>query len=177
MKKIILLAALVASFSCKNREEQTSKEEPVAKVEVKKPEKFIVEANFKLDKGDNFRLFANGVFINNTRTMNINITEQVSSSENGQTLVFDLPEGVRPDYEVGVNLGSKEIKKIEFLQIKISYGNIEFIVTPDKIGEYFYFSQNIDYNPESGTIQTKKVDGKHNPIMYFKPHIIKEINE
>ena len=43
--------------------------------------------------------------------MNISITEEVSKSENGKTVIFDLPEEIKPDYEVGINLGQNGIKK------------------------------------------------------------------
>lgn len=176
MKKIILLALIVVSFSCKNKEKQTPKEEPKKEAEVKKPEKFIIEATFKLEKSDDFRLFANGIFVNNTRTMNLSITEEVTRSENTQTLIFDLPEGVRPDYEVGINLGSKERKRIEFLEVKISYGDIEFIATPDKISDLFYLNEYINYTPENGVFQTQDANGKHNPIMYLKKDIVDQLN-
>jgi hypothetical protein len=176
MKKIILLALIAVTFSCKNEKTQTPTEEAVVEVEEKKPEKFVIELTMRMDNSDGLRLFANGVFINNNRVMNINITEQISKSDDFNTVILDLPENIRPDYEVGINLGSKEVKKIEFMQIKISYGNIEFIVTPDKLNDYFYFSKHIAYVPEIGTIQTRQVDGKHDPIMYLKKNLVDKIN-
>lgn len=176
MKKIILFVLIAISFSCNNKKVQSTDEGQIQIYKAKKPEKFVIEVTFKLDKGDNFRLFANNIFLNNTRTMSINITEEVSSSKDGRTLVFDLPEGIRPDYEVGINLGSDKIKKIQFIETKVSYGNVEFIATPYNIKEFFYLNQYVDYNPEDGVLQTKEIEGKHNPIMYLKKDVVDKLN-
>ncbi len=179
MKKITLLLVLAIAFSCENKnknKEEEKKDILEEKVEEKKPEKFVIELTMRMDNSDGFRLFANGVFINNNRTMNINITEQISKSDNFETVTLDLPESIRPDYEVGIALGSKEEKTIEFQQAKISYGDIEFLVSPDKMEEYFYFSKDINYNAENGTIKTQKVNGRHDPIMYLRKNVVDKFN-
>lgn len=177
MKKALLLSIIILSLSCKQgSKEAIENKANIDTVEINKPEKFVIEMNLKLSNSDGLRLFANGVFISNNRMMNINITEQVIKSEDFKTVVLDLPDNIKPDYEVGIALGGKEVKKVDFQSIKISYGDVEVFVSPDKISEYFYFSSDINYNPEKGMIQTQKIDGKHNPIMYVKASVIDQFN-
>lgn len=177
MKKIALMLILALSFSCKNDKTASEQDKNAVSeiVEPPKPKKFIVELEMKYAKSESIRLFANGVFINNSRTMNISLTEKIDKSEDFNNVILDFPENIKPDYEVGLALGSDTENTIEIARIKISYGDIEFVVSPNELKNYFYFSKYVDYNEETGILITNKIDGKLNPTMYLNGNIVDQI--
>jgi len=107
--------------------------------------------------------------------MNISITEKVTQSDNFKTIQLDFPEDIKPDYQVGLSFGTKVVKSIEINKIHISYGNNEFDIAPQELNDYFTFNKFLDYNPETGVLQTKKVDGRLNPIIFLRRKIIDKL--
>lgn len=176
MRKIFFVVLVISIVSCKNDKSLTEKVvEPVEEVvEVKKPKKFIIELELKLSESDIISLSGNDLFINNNRTINIGLKEKVTKSEGFKTIVLDWPENIEPDYSVALNAG-KVVKSIVLKEVRMSYGDVEFVILPQEFKEFFITNKYIDYNPETGVLQTKKNGGKSNPILYIKKHIIDKL--
>lgn len=170
MKKVFLV--MLVLISCNNKKPQEEKNlEIIEVVEVSKPDKFIIELELKSSESDVVSLSGNNLFINNNRTMNIGLKEKIIKSGGFKTLVLDWPENIEPDYSVSLNLG-KTVKSIEIKGVRMSFGDVEFVISPKEFKKYFITSKYIDYNPETGILLTKKIEGKSNPILYIQKHII-----
>jgi hypothetical protein len=178
MKKIALIVLIVLIGSCKDNKEEPVKKDAIVDSEIMepaKPDKFSVVIELKYSESEDVKLFANGIFINNNRRMNITIIEKVNKSENFKTVLLDFPEDIKPDYQVGLSFGTKVVKSIEINTIKISYGDVEFNISSHELKDYFTLNKFFDYNPETGVLQTKKVDGRLSPIMFLRKKIIDKL--
>jgi hypothetical protein len=174
MKKIVFVFLMVTIVSCKNNKEESVKKDTIVDSEIMepaKPNKFIVSIELKYSQTEYIKLFTNDVFINNNRSMSISLKEKVTKSNKFKTVLLDFPEDIKPDYQVGVSFGTKVVKSIEIKSVRVSYGDVEFAFTSQELNNYFVFNKFIDYNPETGLIQTKKVDGRLNPIMFLRGKI------
>ena len=178
MEKLIFVFLMVTIVSCKNNKEESVKKDAIVDSEIiepTKPNKFIVSIELKYSQSEDIKLFTNDVFINNNRSMSISIKEKVTKSDNFKTVLLDFPEDIKPDYQVGLSFGTKIVKTIEIKNIRISYGDVEFAFTSQELNDYFVFNKFIDYNPETGLIQTKKADGRLNPIMFLRGKIMDKL--
>jgi ASC-1-like (ASCH) protein len=174
MKNIFLAMLTLVLISCSN-EKPKVEEKPETieeKVEVVKPTKFSIELRLKYSESEEIKLSASNIFINNSRTMNISVIQKMGKTESFKTVVLDFPENINPDEQITLSLGTKKPKSIEFENIKIKNGEIEFDLTPQELNDYFSFNKFIVYSQETGIITTKKVDGRHNPILLLRKKII-----
>ncbi|MCF6279453.1 MAG: hypothetical protein L3J14_03815 [Flavobacteriaceae bacterium] len=178
MKKVFFVALILVLASCNNDKVAPKKENVEVKPEVIvpiKPEIFVIELKLKYSESEDIKLFATDVFINNNRTMNINVTEKVAKSDDFKPVLLDFPENIKPDYQVGISFGTKKPKTIEVKSIYISYADTEFNIPSQELNNYFTFNKFVDYNAETGQIQTKKIAGKHNPLMFFRRKILDKL--
>jgi hypothetical protein len=178
MKKIAFIILIVMMSSCKNNTGEPPKEDTAAEtkiIELAKPNKFSVTIELKYSQPEDIKLFSNDVFINNNRSMSISVKEKVAKSDNFKTVLLDFPKDIKPDYQVGVSFGTKVVKSIEIKSVRVSYGDVEFAFTSQELNNYFVFNKFIDYNPETGLIQTKKADGRLNPIMFLRGKIMDKL--
>ena len=62
------------------------------------------------------------------------------------------------------------------MKIKVSCGDTEFVCGSENITDLFYINDYIDYAPETGVLQTKTVNGKHNPVIYLRADIVDQLS-
>lgn len=177
MKKLFLAIITLIFISCDTKKPEVVEEPIVVENEVKKekPNKLIIIAELKYSQSEDIKLFATNVFINNNRSMNINITEKVNKSDTFNNVTLDFPDNIKPDYQLGINLGVKIPKTIEIKNMNVSFGDSEFSIQGTELNDYFTFNKFLEYNPENGLITTNLVDGKLNPIMFFRRKIIDQL--
>ena len=172
MKNVVLVLLIsIALLACKNnsKEDQSTN---TAKQEDKVRKELVVVLNFKTNKKDVFRIMLNNIIVDDLQKKNIQIFEEVipSSAVDKISAKFD-PENI--SNQILINLGNKEVKKVEIENVFVSYGQNQVnIKTPQEMEEYLNFNKFIDRDPSSTTLQTKKVDGRHNPIINLKRSLI-----
>jgi len=160
--------------SCKNDKSEPAKE-VIVQNEIVNLEKFLLEVELKYSQADEIKLFANDVFINNKRRMNISVIEKINKKDVFTTKALDFPENIKPDFQVGLSFGNKIVKSVEIKRIHISYGEAEFDISSQDLNNYFTFNKFISYNVETGVLQTKKIEGKYNPLMFLRKKIIDKL--
>jgi hypothetical protein len=172
MKQIFFILVLILCYSCKNEDkvidETQSTDNTEKKIEEKKVSKFTFEIDLETSLPDDFSLFTNELFLNNNQFMDIVIVNKLNANETSKTIIFELPEGLFPDYNLGFSLGRKNVKEVKVNYIKISYGGSTFDIKSSEVSDYFNPNRFVEINKETGVIKTKKIDGKHNPRMTFK---------
>ena len=174
MKKIFFALLTLVLVSCNNEKPKVEEKSEIIEeqIETVKPVKFSIELRLKFSESEEIKLSASNIFINNSRTMNISVTQKMDKSEAFKTVVLDLPENINPDGQIMLSFGTKKPKTIEFENIIIKNRELEFKLTSQEINNYFTYNKFIVYNPETSVITTKKVDGRHNPILLLRKKII-----
>ena len=174
MKNLIIAIVIIAAFVSCNKEKSQKEEvkEPAKEVVEVEENKFSVELRVRYSKPDELKLFASDIFISNRRTMDIRISEKIKKSKEFNTIKFDLPNDLIPDRETGLLLGSNNENTIYIELLKVSFGDIEYLIQPEELETYVTFNKYIEYNIETGTIKTKKVNGTLNPIIFLRRKIL-----
>lgn len=178
MKKVFFTLITLVLISCNNEKPKVEGKSEIIeeKIQVNEPNQFIMDLNLKSSETDVLKMFANNIFINNERTMNISLSGKINKSENLSTMSFSFPKDIKPDVQVYFSLGTKNEKKIYIENINLSFGQTKFSIKANELEDYFAFNQFVNYNSETGEISTKKVNGKHNPLMILRRKIIDQIN-
>jgi hypothetical protein len=177
--KFLVCLLVLFSFACNQDKSEKSGEsiEPeVEEVITQKPNKLIFEVELTTTEPDDFRLLANEVFLNNNQFMDISITHKLNANETSKVMQFVFPENIKPDFQLGFSLGTKKTKSVEIKSINLSYGDVVYNVIPSELVKYFRTNKFIDYNEESGALTTKKIDGKHNPIIFLRKNFLTKIS-
>lgn len=159
---------LLTLFSCKDEVKQASENKDI----VKESNHLTVEVTLKTSKQGDFKLFANNVFLNNNQEMNISITQKLNSNSNFEKIVFKFPENINPDSQLGLSLGSESEKLIELESLSLTFGETKFNIKPETINDYMVFNKFISVDSTTSKITTKKIENKHNPILFFRRKII-----
>lgn len=178
MKKLTLVLLVITFFSCKNEEnvaEKAKQQNNKLEQKIEKKNRLVFEIDFKTTKPDDFILFSNDVFLNNSQFMNFIITHKMNSNENQKVIKFEVPDEIKPDVSLGLILGRENEKAITVKLIKVHTNNVEYLISPDELNDYFTFNKFIEYNPETGIINTKRIDGKYNPTMFLRKKIINKL--
>lgn len=168
IKPFLILLLFVALPSCN----QEVKEKPVVEEQVKTPNQLIVDANIKVTKPADIKLFANKIFLNNDQEMNISITHRLNASPDAQDVQFKFPEGLNPDYQLGLSLGPKNEKEVELNQLIVTYGATKFTIEPESLSDYLVFNKFIEVDSVTNKLVTKKLGNAHNPMIFFRRKIL-----
>ncbi len=166
--KAFTLLLILISFACKEDKKETPIETATEKTTQKQPNKLVFEIDLTTTQPDDFKLYANNIFLNNNQFMNLSITQSLNNNETSKTMRFEFPEGVVPDYNLIFSLGNSVEKEVIIRGISLSFGSIKYNITPSEIDKYFRFNKFIEYNSETNKFKTKKIDGKHNPTLTLK---------
>ncbi|HLT54042.1 MAG TPA: hypothetical protein VKZ97_09125 [Flavobacteriaceae bacterium] len=174
---VFLLVSLLL-FNCKEEKEQNLDSQDNIEIaeEPKGDDKFKFDFDFETSVPDDFSITANDVFMNNNQFMNVKVTHKLNANETQKKIRFEFPENIVPDYQLMLSLGMKNEKKVTVKSILLTYNETEFNVTPDKVEEYFTLNKFVEYNPESGILTTKKVEGNHNPLLFVRKKILDSIS-
>ena len=135
----------------------------------------MFEIDLETTEPDDIMLSSYNIFIKNSQFMNIAITHSLHSNETVKKILFEFPEDIRVDTQLGLSLGKKKVKQIRINQIDISFGNTKFVVTPDNIEDYFTTNKFVEYDKEAQLFQTKSVDGKHNPMIFLRKKFLTQL--
>ena len=172
--KTFTLLLILISFACKEDKSENTKESKIESKE-KKSSKLVFDIDLTTTQPDEFRFFANNIFLNNNQFMNISIGQQLHNNETSKSMRFEFPENVKPDVMLGFVLGVKKEKDVEIKTASLSYGETKFIINSDQLNEFFTFNKFIEYNSETKILETKRKDNRLNPTLYVRRKILDSI--
>ncbi|MEZ4801579.1 MAG: hypothetical protein R2797_02320 [Gelidibacter sp.] len=173
--KFSVLVACFALSSCLEHNEATESNE--VKESKKDSNRLTFEIDLETSNADDFVLFANDVFLNNSQFMNIGITHKLNMNETSKKIKFEFPENIKPDAMLGFGLGNKNTKEVTIKNINLSYGDAVFNIHQNEIQNYFSFNKFIEYDSIANTIKTKKVDNALNPLLFLRRKILDSIQK
>lgn len=177
-KTILLFAILFAITSCKEEQPKKAEVKPQNTTAVEKkeaPKKVVLELDVEMTQPEDLVLFSNEIFLNNGQFMNLRVTQKINSNETSKHVVFELPENVRPDFNLGLFFGGNSEKKLTINNVVLSYGKNSIKMTSNELDKYFTFNKFTNYKKESGSIETLKIGGKSNPMMLLKKKYLNQI--
>ena len=173
MKKtsILLLIALVVLSACKENTSTTENAQEDQPVEVEESNELVVEFNFKTSKEDDFKIMLNNIDIDDLQKMNISVVETVPPSTNPDKIVANF--GERMSNNLLINLGNADTKSVEISAINVRYGKVYITAqTGEEIDKYYAFNKFIDWDPETTTVTTKRVEGQLFPVITARRRLI-----
>lgn len=162
MKKLLFVILLI-TLSCKT---ETKGKGPVEKVvEVEAPARnLLIEVYFKTNKDDDFKLAVDNIIKDEFQKKSVVITEKVSPSSLMETISANFGEGIISN-SIRFDLGTKELKEIEFESINFSYGPNSLAISGSDLYEYFIINKFVAYDSITSKIKTQRVDGVHYPAI------------
>jgi len=161
MKKLILFFALACFFGCKT----DTKENELEKKESKKEliNEFVVELIFKINVDDEFKLSLTHIKVDEFQKKHIHILENVVKTTSFDKVVANFGNNFSTRFNI--DLGTKNIKKIEIQSIELTYGINKLFITPNELDKYFVINGYIDFDKTTKTLTTKKIKDKHYPTL------------
>tara|TARA_B100000767_G_C19745929_1_gene528496 strand:+ start:1373 stop:1861 length:489 start_codon:yes stop_codon:yes gene_type:complete len=157
---------VIFSVACSSKQEEKIKE---VKTE------FIVKMKYRVSKDDVFKLVLYNIISDENQNKWIQINEKVVGTSATEKLTANFGENI--SYDFRINFGVKQEKEIEIIYIEILYGEKTIYVKPEELKEHFTFNEFISQDKVTNKLHTKKIDGKLNPILYFKIEYVKELEE
>jgi len=170
-----MILVCVIAFSCDEKKTEPAEVENTEIVE-EKSRQLILDVDLETSKPDDFRFFANNIFLNNSQFMNLSISHKLNSNETYKKMRFEFPEGVQPDFQIGFALGVKNEKSVKINNINISFGDLEYSIPAGDLVKYFRWNQFVSYDAETGMLSTKKVDNRLNPILFLRNPYVEKIS-
>lgn len=169
-KSIILgLIFSISLLSCKQEEK---------KVEVveKEVETFNVTLNAVVKQNDVFQLFyveEKGNGFDELKSLKVDV---IGSNE-AQNIVFKFPEDVLPA-NIRLDLGENNMQKeIKFNTLTFKYFDKNFVITPNKIEQYFVPGQ-LTFDAKTGQIKIDQgKEEKYDPLLYPQSGIEDELEK
>ncbi|MDC0956435.1 hypothetical protein OAS44_01030 [Flavobacteriaceae bacterium] len=174
--KVLMILVLVMTFSCNEQKTEKAVEVENTEKPIEKSKKLVFDVDLETSSPDDFRFFANNIFLNNSQFMNLSVSHKLNSNETSKKMHFEFPEGVQPDFQIGFALGVKNEKSVKINSIAISYGDLEYSIPSNDLVKYFKWNQFVDYDNETGTLKTKKVDNRLNPIIFLRNPYVEKIS-
>ncbi len=178
MRKLFFFLLILNITSCTGNQIKSKKESQKTTddvISVENNNQLVVEVDLETSVTENMRLIVPNIFLNNGQYMDLYIMQHFNANEKSKTIRFQLPKNVVPDFNMGLSLGSKEVKEVNIKSIKISFNEITFNINSENITTYFKTNKFVDFDKEQKTFKTKKVDGKHNPILFLRKFYIEKI--
>ena len=166
--KLLTLVLLIVASSCKEEKIAEENQSTETEIEKKKSKKLQCEVDLTTSHPDEFKLFSNNVFLNNNQSMSISIAQKLNQNETNKRISFEFPENIVPDYNLGISLGNKNVKTVALNNVKISFGIINYQIPADSLDKYFTTNRFVEFDKESKTYSTKKIDGNHNPMIFLR---------
>ena len=173
----LLVLLFIFNISCKNRSKQIAT--PIIKEEINSPKELMVNFRFrfKTNKTDTFKIMLSNIEVDELQKKNIYIFEDVIPSSGEDSIIAKFDPG-NISNSITINLGNKEIKEVEIIEILVSYGSNGINISTNKdIDKYLAFNRFIERDSTSNIIRTKKVDGLHNPGFSLKRKLINQLRK
>ena len=168
MRFILLLLTAITVASC-GKKEENAKEQQIEEVVVN-PNTFKVEVEGIFKKDDELILFwkdASIPYFDDNHT----IYQGIKGSDSPQKIVFEFLEGEMPN-DIRLDISSKkEQTEILLNSIKLEQQDRSFVITKDKLLEYFRTNEFITLDSISGKVITKEINGNYDPILFTTPNI------
>jgi hypothetical protein len=165
-------------FSCQNDQNSTKKEDNSTSnnaVEVKKTKTLILEIDIETSTPEDIKLMSLNTFLNNGQFMDLFIIQKMNANETSKKIRFEMPKNITPDNLLGISLGTKSVKEVKINSINLSFGDLNYNIESEAVLDFFYTNRFVDYDETSKTFKTKRVDGKHNPILFLRQLYIDKI--
>jgi len=172
MKRVfgIVVFLIFINVSCKNHTKQKDVLENIEKKTI--PKQLTIDFNFKTDKQDVFKIMLNNIKVDELQNKNIHIYEEVVPSTGFDVIIAKFDAG-NISNNIIIHLGNIEVKEVEIKNILVSYGNNQVNITsPEDLNKYIRFNKFIERDSSSNILNTKRVDGKHNPTFSIKRKLI-----
>jgi hypothetical protein len=164
MKTFKVLVILFILISCENNQKEI---EPLKEGSEDIKDELRVKIKYKTNKSDEFRLSLNHIKLDEFQSKSIHIIEKVEPTTNSDNITANFGKGNFSNrFQFG--LGNIEPKKVTLEEIHMSYKDKNLIIESDQINEYFRFNEFVEYDSISHQIRTKRVDGKHFPVLSLK---------
>ena len=178
MKNVVVLLLIMLCIACKSEQNEPVKENKSASESIQKEEKskaLVLEFDLETSEPEDMRLVTVNTFLNNGQFMDLFITQKFNANETSKKFKFELPENIAPDNFLGLSFGTKTVKEVKINSIKLTYGDLNYNIPSDAVLDYFNTNNFVDYDETSKTFKTKKVEGKHNPILFLRKLYIDKI--
>jgi len=173
MRKIILVfVVLTTLFACKSDKKNSNNE---VATESKKQENILkVYIEFKTNKQDEFRIILNNIEVDEFQKMNIEAREIIPVTASYEKMNVTFFDNVfSKNFLIG--LGNDKLKELEINKIVISRGPNIVTVNKENIQDYFSPNKYVEF--KNNKIITKKVNGKHLPLLFAKSRLINTLKK
>ncbi len=176
MRNFLVISILgFLSVSCGNESKNPDNENVTAIEEVKiNPNTFKVEVEGVWKEDDELIVFwkdASISYFDDDHT----IYQGIKGSDVPQKVIFEFEEGYVPN-DIRFDISSKkEQKEITINYIKLEQQDRSFIVTKDKLFDFFRPNEFIDFDKSSNIIKTKEINEAYDPILFTSPSIYLEM--
>lgn len=169
MKTKSIILGLILSLSL-----LSCKEEKKAEDIKKEIETFTITFNAVVKQNDVFQLFyvdEKGKGFDELKSFKVDVI----GSDEPQNIVFKFPEDVLPA-NIRLDLGENNMQKeIKFNTLTFKYFDKNFVVTPNKIEQYFVPGQLV-FDSKTGLIQIDQgKEEKYDPLLYPQSGIEDEL--
>jgi len=173
MRKIILVLVVVTTlFACKNDKVKSKAQDDT---ELKKEDNTLkVFFEFKTNKEDEFKIILNNIEVDEFQKMNIEAREIIPVTTSFEKMNVSFFDNVfSKNFLIG--LGNDKLKELEINKIVISRGPNIVTVNKENIQDYFSPNKYVEF--KNNKIITKKVNGKHVPLLFAKSRLINTLKK
>ncbi len=170
MKKLTFIALSLIVFSCQNKTKET-----IIKDIVGSKKDFVINIKFKTNKAGEIKLALYNIVPNTSQNAWIQINEEVVATPTLDNLTANFGENISNSFRIGFD--NKTERKFEFEWIRISYGKREIEIYPEDFTQYFTLNEFVVQNPISLELETKKINGKYNPLLFLKKEYLIDLRE
>lgn len=173
MKNTVLILAIMMLFvACKKEKPSNMVTEPTPIIIENDIKELIIKLSFKTNKSDVFKIMVNNIAVDELQKKNIHIIEEVVPTTGADKISANFGANNFSN-SVLINIGNKELKEVEIIDITLSFGKNQIsLKTPEDQNKYLVFNKFIEKDSTSNTLRTKRVNGAHNPVIYFKRNLI-----
>lgn len=161
----ICLLILLGSCSQKKSSINDAKDLTIAKSEI-----LLVKLELKTTVKDEFRIMLNQIEIDEFQKMNIQASEVIPVTSHYESMKVDFFENMFSK-KIVIGLGNKFPKRVEIKSISVSKGLNIIDIPQAQIEEYFTANKYVIFDDDMN-ITTKKIDGKHAPILFANSRLI-----
>jgi len=170
MKKLIFITLSIIVFSCENKTKDT-----ITKDRTEPQKNFVVNIKFKTNKVGEIKLALYNIVPNTSQNVWIQINEEVVATTTLDNVTANFGENISNSFRIGFD--NKIERKFEFEWIRISYGKREIEIYPEDLTQYFTRNEFIVQNPISLELETKKINGKYNPLLFLKKEYLIDLRQ
>lgn len=163
-----IIALLIIFQGCRHKE---SIKEGDNEIVVRDYADFQKKASFQVtlyalvDKSDVFKIFYSLDSLSEPYREEQSIRIKVEGKSDVQQIVFDLPEGVKPE-KFRIDLGiDSSLTEIVIRKVEISYHNKGLIIPGNILPFFFDANEDVAYNSSTCKLKLMNTDNRRNPFL------------